>query len=285
MDYKSKYYKYKLKYKNLKNLIGGGDMQIYINDKSYTYYYKEDDVINDLIKFINDKLKQNNSEFILGNYFKSTEKIIINTSNANNKIKDMFTGSKYNLLPPSKQIVIDDISRKIFTNLLIAVSTKIPKYDKIIISEFSCNIEPQIIAIDKNIMQQFQPHVFGSENNITIILYDKLFFHNKFNIQFFDLVENIKEIPVEEDIKIGTHDKIKKFVYNKDDREFIAKTDTEYNRKYIQKLNKTGMQYRNIIFYVVNHELVINDDYPQKIIKDNNIDNIDIYYFGGEKYM
>lgn len=283
MDYKSKYYKYKLKYKNLKKLIGGGDMQIYINDERYTYYYKEDSVIQDLILFINNKLESNRTEFTLGNYLKPMEKIIINVSNANNKIKDIFTGNKYNLLPPPKQIGNDDISRKIFTKLLVTISKKIPKYDKIIISEFSCNIEPHISAIDKNITQQFQPHVFGSENNIVIILYDKLFFRNKYNIQFYELIKNIKEVSVEEDIRIGTHDKIKKFVYDIYDRRFIAKTDTEYNHKYIEKLNKTGMQNKNIIFYVLNHELVLDDDYPQKILHDNNIDNIDIYYFEGEK--
>ena len=288
MDYKNKYYKYKNKYKELSKYMYGGNKNLIIDiNGNHNYYYNDDTTIKDLIDFINKKInsKLYINEFILKREYNS-EEIILNDKNSNGKVSEIFKYIKYKLMPPKKKIEYDETDKQIFTNLLIQVSSD-KTFDKIIISEFSCNIESSELSIEKNILQQFQYTNFaGYHKNIVIILYDKIFFKNNYNIQFYELVENIVEVPVEENIYLNKKEKIKKFIYNNKDKEFKSKNyEDNYNNKYIFKLNNTEMQNKNITFYVLNYELITDDitknNSAQEILKNNNIENIDIYNFEG----
>ena len=100
-------------------------------------------------------------------------------------------------------------------------------------------------------------------------------------MQFYDLIENI----IEEKVDVIDHginrNKIRKYSYNGSDNLFRRKIDSEYNRLYIEELNKTGLKNKNIIFYVLNYTITIDDDFPKYILFNNNIKDIDVYCFDG----
>jgi hypothetical protein len=303
MDYKEKYFKYKEKYLSLKKILHGGSNDIYINiyGKLYKFTFSDSDIIKKLRDFFNDKEgtaygtdNPDNIIYIISSKGKS--KIIkLDKTNIHKNITEffsndnMYTLEKY-FIKKDEEAVLElqkkqkEIDKEVFTQLLLKL--KDSAFDKIIISGFSRNIDEH--SLDKNITQHFHPTKFTNQQNIAIILYDLAYFETDTDIQCFDLIQNIKEVDiVDENPNMKNKNKIRKYFYNGlVDQLFIRKPNLTRRANliiedYLFKLNLTGMQSKNITFYVLNYRAATVQDSPATIIKENHIQHIVEYNFDG----
>ena len=303
MDYKEKYFKYKEKYIKLKNILYGGsnDIYIHIQQTLYKFTFTDIDKIKKLRKFIDDNTgssyeadNPDNVIYIISSKGKSQiiklDKINIDKnileffSNDNTYILEKHFIKKDEVSPLELQKKQDVIDKELFTYLLLKL--KDSNFDKILISGFSRNIDEH--SLDKNITQHFQPTKFNNEKNIAIILYDLAYFETDIDIQCFDLIENIREELIDdENPNMKNRNKIRKYIYNGfEEKLFIRKSNLSHRanliiESYLYKLNSTGMQTKNITFYVLNYKAINDAEMPTFIMKQYNIRNIIEYNFDG----
>jgi len=301
MDYKYKYYKYKMKYLNL---IGGENINLKVKIigiagiVSPPFKPVSIDTMSsfkDLISTYNDKIIKNlGTEYNIVIFDKLTQTSI--AYDYTTQIKDMnIVDNSEVILQYIKIVKPIDIGIKILENLLKFLEEKTIKQQtekqQVIISEMSFNTT--LDSYEKNVIQQLQyKNIDYDKNDITIVLYDMAFFMDeKKYVQFYDFL-NVHEEDVEPEIRhelVIPPNKIRKYVKNKDDiLKRVVENITHKNKanallhvgEVFRKIRER-LDNKKITFYVINLEITNYEEYKKMMKKYET--NFNIYNFDGSK--